>query len=362
MARLFTTRWTALLIAFVFAVGIALPVLPQAASAATYSATIDRVVDGDTVYLKEQILGTTSVRMLGIDTPETYYNGQNQGQHATDASNYLKQLLPSGTTVTIVTDVEEKDGYGRLLAHVFKGSLDVNKEMVAKGHAVTYYIWPNMLYFTDYSAAVKSARQAGLGIWNPSNPLAELPFEFRLRIDGRAPDKYVGDYFTKKYVDPANYNNVAVENRVFFFTEQDAITAGYTRQGGTTPPPATTGLYINELLPNASTEWVEIYNATDSAVNIGGYKIDDIRTGGSAVYTIPAGTTIPAKGYYVWNTSSYFNNTGGDEANLIAPDGTVVDTYKYTTTSSGKSFYRYPDGGAWSAAMDATPTKGASNQ
>ncbi len=153
-----------------------------------------------------------------------------------------------------------------------------------------------------------------------------------------------------------------VENRVFFFTEQDAITAGYTRQGGTTPPPATTGLYINELLPNASTEWVEIYNATDSAVNIGGYKIDDIRTCGSAVYTIPAGTTIPAKGYYVWNTSSYFNNTGGDEANLIAPDGTVVDTYKYTTTSSGKSFYRYLDGGAWSAAMDATPTKGASNQ
>lgn len=351
---------TALALVTTLTSGLYIISFPQKANAATYTATVNYVVDGDTINLTNDVLGTRSVRLLSIDTPETNYNGESQGHHATDASNYLKQLLPSGTKITLETDVTEKDSYGRLLAHVFKGTQDINKEMLLKGHAVTYYIWANMKYFNDYRTAMQQARQAGLGIWNPNDPLTELPFEFRMRVSNRTPDKYVGHFDTKQYVDPADYPTVPVEHRVFFFTEQDAISAGYTRSGGTTPTPAS-GLFINELLPNASTEWIEIHNASNSDINIGGYIIDDLRTGGSAAYTIPAGTIIKAKGYFVWNTSTYFNNTG-DDANLIAPDGTVVDTYKYTTTSSNKSFYRFPDGGAWSATMDSTPTKGASNQ
>lgn len=67
-----------------------------------------------------------------------------------------------------------------------------------------------------------------LGIWDPENPLEELPFEYRLRTGDRDPDKPVGDWFTKMYVDPADYNEVHVNNRIFFFTEEDAIEAGYT--------------------------------------------------------------------------------------------------------------------------------------
>lgn len=332
--------------------------------AASYTSTVDRVVDGDTVYLTKAVLGTTKVRLLSIDTSETYYYGENQGHHATDASNYLKQLLPAGTKITMVTDQEEKDSYGRLLAHVFKGTLDVNKEMLRKGHAVTYYIWPNMLYFTDYRTAQQAAQSEGLGIWNPNDPLTELPFEFRLRIDGRQPDKYVGNYDTKKYVNPADYKQVDVNNRVFFFTEQDALAAGYTKEGNPNPGP-TSGLYVNELLPapqnTYNTEWIEIYNSTDQNVDLGGYVIDDIRNGGMSPYTIPAGTVIPSKGYWVWETNSYFNNSS-DSAYLIAPNGTVVDSFSYSSIQYDASWYRNPDGGAWSSTMDTSPTKGAANQ
>jgi len=355
-------RWLLPLLVWVVLVASVSQSLPTHVFAATYEAEVDYVVDGDTVSLKQPVLGTTKVRLLAIDAPETNYYGQNQGHHAFDAKTYLQQLLPPGTPITLVTDTQEKDSYGRLLAHLFKGSRNVNKEMLLQGHAVTYYIWPNMMYFEDYRNALLQAKQTGRGIWNPSDPLTELPFEFRLRVSGRQPDKYVGDYFTKEYVDPANYNDIAVENRVFFLTEQDAIYAGYRKKGSQV---VTSGLYINELLPapktNYTTEWIEIYNSTDQAIDLGGYKIDDLRNGGQAAYTIPAGTIIPPKGFFVWDTNSYFNNDG-DEAYLIAPDGTVVDSFSYSSTQYDASFYRYPNGGSWASGMDIAPTKSASNQ
>ncbi|SEN50327.1 thermonuclease family protein [Lihuaxuella thermophila] len=353
-------RWK-VFYSFIFVLSLLFPLVPERSDAAAYSATVAQVVDGDTIHLTESVLGTTKVRLLSIDAPETNYNGQAQNPWGTNAKNYLAQLLPPGTRITIETDVEEKDAYGRLLAHVWKGTLDVNKEMVRQGHAVTYYIWPNMKYFEDYQSAYLEARQAGRGMWNPSNPIPELPFEFRDRVSGSSQDKYVGDYYTKKYVDPADYKQIPIENRVFFFTEADAQSAGYSKEGGGQPP---AGLYINEVLPAPQSrytqEFVEIYNAGSSSVDLSGYVIDDITGGGSAPYTIPSGTVIPAKGYFVWETNNYFNNAG-DTVTLKARDGTVLDQYSYSGTAYDASWYRKPDGGTWSSQQDTTPTKGAAN-
>ncbi|MFC7439737.1 thermonuclease family protein [Laceyella putida] len=203
------------------------------------------------------IKGTNKVRMLSIDTPETNYQGAAQDPWGTHAKNYLAQLLPAGTKVTVETDVEETDAYGRLLAHIHKGTLDVNKEMVRQGHAVTYYIWPNQLHFAEYQNAYLEAKQNGRGMWDPSNPIDELPFEFRDRISGQPQDKYVGDYSTKKYVEPANYKQIPVEKRIFFFNEADAQAAGYTKAsngGGGTP---STDLVINEVLPAPSSTFTD---------------------------------------------------------------------------------------------------------
>ncbi|MGG3625179.1 thermonuclease family protein [Bacillus gobiensis] len=338
---------------------------PNTSFAATYNATIDRVVDGDTVYLNETINGTYKVRMLSIDTPETNYQGEAQEPWGTEAKNYLNQLLPSGTQVTIETDAEETDAYGRLLAHVHKGSLDVNEEMVRQGHAATYYIWPNMLHFEEYQQAYLEAKQNGRGIWDPSNPMQELPFEFRDRVSGQSQDKYVGDFYTNKYVVPSDYQQIPIENRVFFFNESDALSAGYTKEGSSGGGGEISDeLVINEVLPASGTqyskEFVEIYNPTDSAVDLSGYILDDYVDAGSAPYTIPSGTTIPSKGYFVWEPSNYYNNSG-DDVTLKTPNGAVIDQYHYGSASADKSWVRLPDGGSWSSTMDSTPTKAASN-
>ncbi|WP_052947829.1 5'-nucleotidase C-terminal domain-containing protein [Aneurinibacillus tyrosinisolvens] len=206
--------------------------------ASSYSSTIVSIVDGDTVHLSTPILGSTKVRMLSIDTPETNYEGKSQGYHAEQAKAELQRLLPAGTEVEIEVGQDPLDNYGRLLAHIHVKSsgLDVNKEMVRLGRAVPYFIWPNMEHFEEYSAAAKEAIDNGRGLWDPANPIPELPYEFRFNLRS-GPDKYVGDYFTKKYVEPAQWKSIPAQNRVFFFTEQDAKTAGYTMEGNTTPVP-----------------------------------------------------------------------------------------------------------------------------
>ncbi|WP_261130960.1 5'-nucleotidase C-terminal domain-containing protein [Bacillus sp. Marseille-Q3570] len=192
-----------------------------------YQATVERVVDGDTVRINDPVLGASNVRMLSIDTPETNYNGHSQGEHAEAATAELQRLLPAGTAITLEVGEDPLDDYGRLLAHVHKDEMDVNKEMVRLGRAVPYFIYPNMEHFEAYSTAAEEAIENGRGMWDLENPIDELPYEFRFNLRN-GPDKFVGDYFTQEYVVPEKWEDIPVQNRVFFFEEQDAISAGYT--------------------------------------------------------------------------------------------------------------------------------------
>ncbi|MFW9931961.1 MAG: lamin tail domain-containing protein, partial [Candidatus Thorarchaeota archaeon] len=126
-------------------------------------------------------------------------------------------------------------------------------------------------------------------------------------------------------------------------------------------------ILINEFLPDPNTlyteEWIELFNPLDVAVDISGYIIDDITTGGTAAYTIPAGTIIPAHGFVVFyqSVTNIALNNAGDTVNYIAPDGvTVLDSYIYTSSSDDVSYGREIDGGpTWTTF--SVPTPGASN-
>lgn len=208
--------------------------------AGVYTATVHSVTDGDTIRLNESVLGADRVRYVNIDTPETDMGGDpNQDAHGEVASAYLKELLQPGDTVTLKVGEEATDNYGRLLAQVInEEGINTNLEMVKKGYAVTYFIWP----FEDggdydlFQNAVKEAKDNELGIWNPENPVNELPFVFRTNIDNGIFDKPVGNSDTKEYVQPADWEAVPVEKRTFFWTEADAIAQGYTLSGDDSEP------------------------------------------------------------------------------------------------------------------------------
>lgn len=211
--------------------------------------TIVKIVDGDTVWVSpnnQDENGDTGakmehlkIRMLGMDTPETHLPapGGTVGQEpwGSSAADHLTNLLPLGEKVIVKDNGHDK--YGRTLAFVFVGNTDINLEMVRSGWAVPYIICEgancNPDFFknqrvADYFDACNEARDAGKGIWRPSNPLKELPFEFRLRVQKRKADKFVGDFATSQYRRPAEYRKIDICSRVFFMQEADAKNAGYT--------------------------------------------------------------------------------------------------------------------------------------
>jgi endonuclease YncB( thermonuclease family) len=187
------------------------------------SYTVSSITDGDTLRFTPALEGTTILRMLHIDAPETA-----QAPWGEQSRARLLQLAPAATEIRIETEPTRLDGFGRVLGHAIRpDGVDINREQLRTGQAVLYVIWPNVGRFEDYRAAEIEAQAAGRGIWNPATTLTELPFEYRLRIDRETPFRPVGHYFTRNYVEPADYARVDVNNRVFFNNRTDAAAAGY---------------------------------------------------------------------------------------------------------------------------------------
>jgi micrococcal nuclease len=141
-------------------------------------ATVDDVVDGDTVRVRfAGRRGTESVRLIGIDTPETHGPGGLRECYGQEASVRTAGLLPQGTEVRLVRDEEARDRYGRLLAYVYRARDDlfVNLSLAREGYAAALSIEPNTAHRDELVAAVDRARAGGLGLWGacggPDKPL-----------------------------------------------------------------------------------------------------------------------------------------------------------------------------------------------
>ncbi len=143
-----------------------------------------------------------------------------------------------------------------------------------------------------------------------------------------------------------------------------------------TPTPISPIVSLNEFMPNPDADWngdgitgdgndeyIELYNPNNYAVDIGGWKVDDV-SGGSAPYTIPAGTTLSAHSFLpLWSrdTNIALNNSGGDWVRLLRPDGTEVESHSYTAAPADGAYSKTADGGSqWTTTYPPSP--GASNQ
>jgi micrococcal nuclease len=129
------------------------------------SGRITRVVDGDTVHL--DLAGRDeTVRYIGVDTPETKKPGAAVECFGKDASAKNTRLV-SGERVRLRFDAERRDGYGRLLAYVFRrrDGLFVNAALVRGGFATTLAIAPNLAHAERFRALERRARARGMGLW-----------------------------------------------------------------------------------------------------------------------------------------------------------------------------------------------------
>jgi micrococcal nuclease len=178
--------------------------------------TVEKNADGDTISVRAR-KGVYSVRLIGIDTPESKFRGESQGEWADAASERLQEMLPAGKKVRLEISENVCDQYGRVLAHVFVGKSHVNKELVREGLAANYCVYPSLAHCQELGLLTEEAMKKRIGMF--SDPSMELPYDFRRRIKGSEQASFVGSLRTKKVLRPGNQNRVPVAERVFFFGE-----------------------------------------------------------------------------------------------------------------------------------------------
>ena len=127
---------------------------------------VQRVVDGDTVRLKDG----RSVRMIGLNAPETGKKGRPDEPFAVAARQRLQALVKaSDGRVGLVPGREGKDHYGRTLAHLYGANGEnLEAQLLAEGLGYQVGVAPNVDLVACQQAAENSARQARLGLWRQS--------------------------------------------------------------------------------------------------------------------------------------------------------------------------------------------------
>ena len=123
-------------------------------NATTRYGIVERVVDGDTIVFQEIGTKIHRIRLADIDTPEL---DQPWGEEAKAA---LKDWAENRRAEIRIVDT---DRYGRLVATLWIDSKNVNRRLVAEGHAWVYRRYPRDRALLSLEA---SAKASGLGLWS----------------------------------------------------------------------------------------------------------------------------------------------------------------------------------------------------
>ncbi len=113
-----------------------------------------RVIDGDTLELDSGV----RLRLKGINTPE----------RSMDFYEQAKLFLEKIENRNVKIENYGVDKYGRVLAYIFIGGKNVNKEILENGLGTLYY-YEKDEYFKEFENAEKFARDNQLGLWKKSS-------------------------------------------------------------------------------------------------------------------------------------------------------------------------------------------------
>ena len=99
---------------------------------------IEKVVDGDTVVIHRAGKSVT-VRLIGVDTPETMHPQKPAEAFGKEASAFARNLLLGESVYLLPDEKREEDRHGRLLAYLYRApdGLFVNLEIVRQGYGRT---------------------------------------------------------------------------------------------------------------------------------------------------------------------------------------------------------------------------------
>ena len=198
-----------------------------------------------------------------------------------------------------------------------------------------------------------------------------------VKLEAKAPAGYVfkGWKSDNTVVSTESAIDLPTDSQVSLVACFEALSSDQMMAQGITPVrinevSASNGIYANEYWKR--NDWVELYNTTNSPIDVAGMYITD-NLDKPQKYQIPAdgaSTTIPAHGFLIiWCDkldplsqlhASFKLAAEGGNVMLTAADGSWSDQFTYTQHKSDESVGRYPDGTADVFVMN-TPTIAKSN-
>jgi len=215
---------------------------------------------------------------------------------------------------------------------------------------------------TDWSVLNLGFKLSGsgeqVGLWNPEQEI----------LDGITYNEQFADTSYGRYTDG---------------TEDWYYMIDYTPGATNTNPnpgPGDVELYINEFMASNdfaypgpqgdNPDWIEIYNAGEEAVMLGGYYMADDLADPSKMYqipdTYPDSVTVDAGGFIVFYANkdtawSVLNlnfklSGGGEQVGLWDPNQNVLDSITYVDQITDTAYGRYTDGtDNWYLMPDFSP-------
>ena len=132
----------------------------------TFNAMVVRVLDGDTIHIKDEQGARQKIRLFGIDAPEL------RQRDGAASGRYLASRIGGQVVQVAPYDVDQ---YGRQVAMIYdEYGQNMNEEMVRLGLAWVYRKYAKN---PTWNALEAVAKEAGIGLWRRQRPIA--PWRYR---------------------------------------------------------------------------------------------------------------------------------------------------------------------------------------
>lgn len=203
---------------------------PQIAGHTQDRHQVTRVIDGDTI----QIDSGETIRLIGIDTPESVHPREPVACFGKEAATFTRNLLQN-QFITLESDITDRDRYGRLLRYVYLNGQFINLYLVAEGYATSYPYPPDIKYQSQLETAEADARTHQRGLWNACPSSNGLPSSIApppnssCRIKGNINSNQEKIYHLP---DCPYYNRTSINSargEQYFCSTQEAEAAGWRR-------------------------------------------------------------------------------------------------------------------------------------
>jgi micrococcal nuclease len=284
---------------------------------------VTHVIDGDTFAgtitdAADMISGEeVTVRLLGVDAPETLHPKKKIEFYGKESSNYLRSLIDN-KNIELQFDTDRSDIYGRWLGYVRINGALIEEEMLKNGYAKVEepYTFSQKSLFLDWQ---KEAQEKKRGMWSKG--------------DGKESEDLEDLDLLKNSI---SYNSIdKIRTKILINEVHASINKNST----------------DTFLKN---EWIEVFNPLDEQQDLTGLVLKKTEKK-TKFYAFASGSVIQPHSYMVIFSQNYGLklNDGGSEIYLESPDGVPIDSVKYSKLKGGESYMRIDDD--WCVTIETTP-------